>query len=268
MSYFIIYKKHDGDGFFAKFNHVLMHLNECDSLNLTPFIDFQSIKSNLRDYTNNETNNEWEYCFIQNNILEDVYNSNHIKCSGEFLGWYPAQGKNFRDKNLTSHFNYLYNKYIKVKPEILEKINPEIEKYKTLAVHCRRSDMVRDHPNIGLNYSEEIFLEKTLKIFNSGGFEKIYLATEEIGIINFFIERLGNKVLYQKDCFRVNLNESPVFKMDDRPLHRTLQCREVLLDALNMSKCDSLLCGVSGVSNATIYINGLKFKDVYYFDEI
>ena len=56
--------------------------------------------------------------------------------------------------------------------------------------------------------------------------------------------------------------------MSDRNLHRTLQCQEVLLDALNMSKCTSLLCGVSGVSNGTIYINGLKFEDVYYFDEI
>jgi hypothetical protein len=35
-----------------------------------------------------------------------------------------------------------------------------------------------------------------------------------------------------------------------------------------MSECESLLCGVSGVSNGVIYINGLKFNNVYYFDEI
>lgn len=268
MNFYLIHKVHQGDGFFAKFNHVLMHLLECDRLNLIPFVDFQSRPSNLRDITNNITSNEWEYCFIQDHTLEEVLQSEYKICSGYFLGWYPAQGKNFRDKKLTEQLNYLYKKYIKVKPEILDNVNQDILKFKTLAVHCRRSDMLKDHPNIGLNYTEEIFLQKTLKVFNNGNFEKIYLATEEIDILNYFLDNLGDKVLYQKNCFRIKKNESPVNAMSDRNLHRTLQCQEVLLDAINMSKCASLLCGISGVSNATIYMNGLKYENVYYFDEL
>jgi hypothetical protein len=106
-----------------------------------------------------------------------------------------------------------------------------------------------------------------MKIFNEGNFEKIYLATEEYEILDFFKRELGDTLIHQ-DCFRVGINESPVHKNDSRPLHRTLQCQEVLIDALNMSECESLLCGVSGVSNGVIYINGLKFNNVYYFDEI
>jgi hypothetical protein len=266
MSYYIIHKIHDGDGFFAKFNHVLMHLHEADNLGLKPYIDFTK-PSNLRD-VNSTIQNEWEYCFNQEVIIEDVYKNDNLISDGLFKGWYPAQGKNFRDKNLTFRLNYLYEKYINVKPNILDKLNEDVVKFKTLAVHCRRSDMMKYHPNIGLDYSESTFLDKTLKVFTEGNFKKIYLATEEIDILKFFIDKLGDKIIYQTDCFRVKKDESPVFKNDPRPLHRTLQCQEVLIDALNMSKCDSLLCGVSGVSNGTIYINGLKFKDVYYFDEI
>lgn len=266
MSYYIIHKIHDGDGFFAKFNHVLMHLHEADNLGLKPYIDFTK-PSNLRDIQN-PIQNEWEYCFDQEVSIDDLRKNHNVISDGLFKGWYPAQGKNFRDKNLTSRLNYLYEKYVKVKPNILNKLNEDVINFKTLAVHCRRSDMLKDHPNIGLDYTEEVFLQKTLKIFNEGNFEKIYLSTEETDILDFFLSNLGDKVIYQKDCFRVKKNQSPVFATSDRKLHRTLQCQEVLIDALNMSKCVSLLCGISGVSNATIYMNGLKYDNVYYFDEI
>lgn len=268
MSLYIIHKIHGGDGFFAKFNHVLANLRECDNMNLKPYVDFQTKHSNLFDKTNTETQNEWEYCFIQDLSYDETLKLERKFCSGHFLEWYPSQGKNFRNKELTKEFNYLYNKYVKIKPEVLDKTNNEIQNFRTLAVHCRRSDMSSYHPNIGLNYSEEIFLEKTLKIYNQGSFEKIYLATEEIDILNYFLNNIGDKIIYQKDCFRIKKNQSPVHIDDDRKLHRTLQCQEVLIDALNMSKCTSLLCGISGVSNATTYINGLKYENVFYFDEI
>jgi hypothetical protein len=264
MKYYIIHKNHNGDGFFAKFNHVLMHLATSIELNLIPYVDYTR-PSNLRDHSN-VIKNEWEYCFDQNYKIEEVY-KDYVLSDGNFKEWYPAGGKNFKNKELVKKLNFLYEKYIKVKPEILDKLNQEVKKFKTLAVHCRRSDMVNYHPNIALNYTNEIFLNKTLKIFNEGNFEKIYLATEEFEILDFFKRELGDKLIYQ-DCFRVGPNESPVFKNDSRPLHRTLQCQEVLIDALNMSECESLLCGVSGVSNGVIYINGLKFNNVYYFDEI
>jgi hypothetical protein len=267
MSFYVITKKHIHDGFFAKFIHVLMHLTIAEKKGLIPFIDFQTPINNLHDPQNTQTNNTWEYCFEQGYTIEDVYNSNPILSDGLYQSFYNAHGKHFRSKELTSLFHDLYKKYIKVKPEILEKLNTEITQYKTLGVHCRRSDMSLSHPEIALNYSNEIFFEKTMKIFNDGNFEKIYLATEEINILEHFKNTIPDKVFYH-DCFRVLPNEQPVTKMSDRFMHRTLQCQEVLIDALNLSKCNSLLCGISGVSNSVTFINGLKFDEVYYFDEI
>jgi len=44
--------------------------------------------------------------------------------------------------------------------------------------------------------------------------------------------------------------------------------KEVLIDSLCLSKCDSLLAGISGVTYGSIFFNGLEYTDVYYFDEI
>lgn len=277
MKYNIIYQKWDGAGHFARFTFVLEQLlrmseindslNENDPEYLTPYFDFKSKVSNLRDLTNTEILNEWEYCFEQDLTLEEVLNSNHVHCDGEYIGRIPSQLKYFHHKDFVDKINFLFNKYIKIKPLILSQINNDITKYKTLAVHCRRSDMARFHTNIALNYSEELFFQKAMKIFEENNFERIYIATEEISIFNYFKEKINDILIYQ-DCYRIHNNQSPVFEMDNRPLHRTLQAQEVLIDALNMSKCDSLVCGISGVSTGAIFINGNKYNQVYYFDEI
>jgi len=266
MKFFIIHEYNATNGFFAKFNYILGELCVADDKNLLPFIDYTT-PTNIHDYTNTEVANEWEYCFIQKYNYDFVYNSKYEKseCTGK--EWYDAHEKIFRNKEVTKKLHDTYLKHVIVKPEIFNKINPEIKKYKTLGVHCRRSDMAGSHPDIALNYSTDTFYQKVEKVFKDNNFEKIYLATEEIEIFEVFKERFGNKLFYE-DCFRIKQNESPVYKMDSRPLHRTLQQQEVLLDALNLSKCDSFICGISSVSHAVIFINGLKYKEVYYFDEI
>ena len=269
MTFFIIHQKLTGNGFSARLAVVLEQLDIMEETNsqLIPYFDWQTIVSNMRDNTNDKTLNEWEYCFEQDYKYEEVFSSNHVFSSGLYTGRYHPQQKYFKLKNETIKLHNLFKKYIKIKPEIIEKINKDIKKEKTLGVHCRRSDMVRDHSNIGLNYTEEEFFNKTYKIFSENNFEKMYLATEEITILEYFKKQLGDKLIYQ-DCFRVYREESPVFKADDRPLHRTKQQQEVLLDILNLAECNTLICGISSVSNTAIYINGLKYNEVYYFDEI
>jgi hypothetical protein len=126
------------------------------------------------------------------------------------------------------------------------------------------------HNDIALKYDNEVYYDKIMKVFNEGGFEKIYIATEEIEIINFFKSKIPDLLIYQ-DCYRILRSESPfqaAWLGDPRQNHFTLHSQEVLIDVLNMSKCNSLLCGISGVSNGAIYFNGLNYENVYYFDEV
>jgi hypothetical protein len=285
MKYFVIRDTAPGGaGFFAVFSRVLenmLRMEEIMETGIDPagVIDTSALNQgellvpyivseypHLYDITNTVTQNYWEYTFEQFLKKEEVYNSPHFFCDGLSHDIIPQQGKNFRNNDLIKKLNKLIKKYIQIKPEILSKLNFNIEKHKTLAVHCRRSDMNIGHSNIALNYDNDIWIQKTLKVFKEKKFEKLYISTEEIEIIDTFKRALPNEILFQ-DCFRIERNETHL-KHDARLLHRTLCAQEVLIDALNMSMCDSLLCGISGVSNGAIYFNNLNYSDVYYFDEI
>lgn len=275
-------------GFSAKFLIVLDQLlrmealSENNKIEYTPYIDWESRPSNLHDFSNEKINNEWEYCFDNIEKKEIVFNSNYILSDGEFRGMNVVSGqvppkvaikpqdKIFLNKELVIEVNKIIKKYIKVKKNILDNLLVNNPKEKILAVHCRRSEMHLGHSNIALNYENETYFNKVMKIYNEGGFDKIYLATEEIEIINYFKERIGEVLIFQ-ECYRIQRNGSPFeasWLGEPRHNHFTLHSIEVLTDILNMSNCESLLCGISGVSNNSIYFNGLNYNNVYYFDEI
>jgi hypothetical protein len=87
-----------------------------------PYIDWESNPSSLKDLTNNEIPNEWEYCFTQEK-KEIVFSSEPHYSDGEFRGenvpeGYPKpivgikpQGKNFRDKTMVIELNNIIKKF-------------------------------------------------------------------------------------------------------------------------------------------------------------
>lgn len=275
-------------GFSAKFMVVLDQilrmesLSEHNGIEYIPYVDWESNPSSTHDYTNTEINNEWEYCFENLVNREIAFNSENLFSDGEYRGVNVPEGqippkvhiapqdKIFRNKELVTEVNKIIKKYIRVKKEILDNLLINKSEEKILAVHCRRSEMSILHSNIALNYDNETYYKKVLKVFSEGGFSKIYLSSEEIEIINYFKERIPDIIISQ-ECYRINRNESPFqasWQGNPRDRHFTLHMQEVLKDILNMSLCDSLLCGISGVSNNSIYFNGLNYDNVYYFDEI
>ena len=113
---FSVYKKNVYTmGFFAKFMTVLDQLlrmeaqSKMNGEEYIPYIDWESNPSSLKDLTNNEIPNEWEYCFTQEK-KEIVFSSEPHYSDGEFRGenvpeGYPKpivgikpQGKNFQKR--------------------------------------------------------------------------------------------------------------------------------------------------------------------------
>jgi hypothetical protein len=130
--------------------------------------------------------------------------------------------------------------------------------------------MAAFHPENVSCVETEDFFNRTMKIFNENNFDKIYLATEEEDILMYFTSKIPDKVIYQ-NCHRLKKNEKDFWHHPDssiRKYHKYLIGKEVLLDSLNLSYCDSLLTGISGVTYGSIIFNGLKYENVFYFDEI
>jgi hypothetical protein len=271
--YFIIDYPLGNHGFFSQFNFLLGQLDYAYHNNLIPIVNWEN--SHLTKNNKNLFNEFFDINFDSNEFIND---NNSILCPREFLflvkgeiyawpvGYPPRSSKIFKNKEVVTHLNFLFNYYFKIKDSLLKYLNGDILKYKTLGVHCRRSDMSLAHPENSLVTDNLDFFEKTMIIFHKEGFEKIYLATEEEELLNYFLERVGDKLLYQK-CTRIKHKDDSVFweeKTDDG----ILIAKEVLIDSISLSKCHSLLTGISGVTYGSIFFNGLEYDDVYYFDEV
>lgn len=214
--------------------------------------------------------NSWEYYF-ENQIQSTE--SDFIESSGEYKDDYvPTPGtKNFRDTTELEIYGKLVNMYFKPKIHVIESLNSTITDKKTLGVHIRRSNMGWYHPDAYLGWSDDEYFNKVMNIFNKHGFEKIYLATEEYSIYNYFNERVPEILLGIDTCYRVGSDQMLEYSLVDkttRPLHVYNSGLEVLVDTLNLSNCHSMLCFLSGVTSIACFFNNNKFNDVYYFDEI
>ena len=263
--YYIINYRHRGAGYFAYLNAVFGRLHYCVNHNLTPIVDWSDPKVEYYDSEMGE--NPFDYYFDQELTVEEAIKYEHQYCPIDYENYPPAGQKIFRDKDVVINNNNSINKYLKIKPEILNSVKKEISEYKTLGVHCRRSDMGRHHPEYLFSNNTEDYFNKTMEIYGKYGFEKIYLATEETEIFEYFKSRIPEILIYQ-ECFRIEKNDDHRIITNERKYHRYLMGKEVLIDSLNLSKCNSLLCSISGVSYGSIFFNGNKYDNVYYFDEI
>jgi hypothetical protein len=263
--FYIINYKHRGAGYFAYLNTVFGRLKYCNDNNLIPIVDWSTPKVEYYDAEMGE--NPFDYYFDQASTVEEAIKCEHEYCSGNYVNYPPSGRKIYKYKDIVIDIHNSINKFLKVKPEIINSLNKDIENSKTLGVHCRRSDMGRHHPQFLFSTNIEDYFIKTMEIYHKYGFEKIYLATEEIEIFEYFKNKIPEILLYQ-ECFRIKSNDDHRIISDNRKNHRYLMGKEVLIDSLNLSKCNSLLCSISGVSYGSIFFNGYKYDNVYYFDEI
>ena len=288
MKKFRIWEKNAGSGaagFSAYLIRLLSQIYELDqeykiydndNIVWIDWINWSNNGHNYHEGDNLNKINSWEYYFINNINTEDALKSiekephDWISSNGLYNGYPPPQDLLWENPSLIKEMNRYVKKYFKPNEVIINGLNQDIEKYKTLAVHCRRSDLAWAHPNLNLGFTEQDFFENTMKVFYKGNFEKIYLATEETTIYEYFINKIPNLILSQQDCYRASQSESLVYNLNSnfRPLHRFLTGKEVLIDIINMSKCNSLLCYISGVASMTTYFNGLKYDKIYYFNNV
>jgi hypothetical protein len=277
--YYVLRYKCFDSGFFCHFFYILGGVNYSINHNLKPIVDWTHIFNIYGDSSRLESN-PFEYFFNQKYSLNELVENSYIIAPDGFSKdvWpedhipYGVQGLKLRDhKDIVTKFNKVFSDNFSIKEDILNEINPEITKYKTLGVHCRRSDMVLGHPEHALVHDLNETYDKVLRVFENGQYEKIYLASEENEIISFFKERLGDKIIYQEECWRTDPTTEWCWynmRSSDRPNHNYLKGKEVLLDALNLSVCDSLICSISNVSYASIIFNNLKYNNIYYFNEL
>jgi hypothetical protein len=152
----------------------------------------------------------------------------------------------------------LVERYVSVLPDITASVDallPDEDATRTLAVHVRGTDMRRpEAPGHPIPPPAPAYLDAAVRIATERSLERVYLACDESETVDLFRGAFGSRLVVA-DAYRVSTTTVTGrgyawWFGARRPQHRYRLGREVLVDALAMSRCTALLCGASNVALA------------------
>ena len=254
-------KRNRWEGFFSNFTYVLFNMHIANIYNFDPIVDMESISTFYTEKTKvNDSLNVWDYYFHQ-----DV-NLDYLKINSKFLYSEPFFSSKIFYKYVienTSYMNFLFKKYIKIRSNILDEVNTFIKREfgnsNIIGIHWRGTDL-KKHYNNGI-IRTETYADKFYKlvdpILENKPNSKIFLCTEENEYLENFKKRFGNKIINTK-CFRSDSDLPPhLMHSMPRDLHRYNLGREVLIDALLLSRTDTIIGLRSNVLNSALILGNI-----------
>lgn len=146
----------------------------------------------------------------------------------------------------------------------------QIEESRVLGVHIRGTDFKSRFDNHPICLEPADFFPVIDALLSGAGYNKIFLATDDKGFLEQFLEKYGNKICYYRDVFRNNRNRSVAFEKSTRQKHKYRLGLEVLRDMYTLAACDGLTAGVSQVA-VCAQINklamGKQYRDLKIIDK-
>lgn len=261
---YIIYRKNGGAGFWSNFMVVLASIDIADKKGWTPVIDMERYQTLYKEAKPvNNCSNAWEYFFEQPGglSLKEALKLHAPNNQGGKDGVFSRARSIIPPENKIVRARELIEKYIHIKPEVLESVTAIIPLGLTdtiLGVHVRGTDRRKGAPGHLMTSSANVYLKKAIELDQTYHFSQVFLACDEIETVKMFQKTFKERLLFS-DAYRVSANSANTVhiikdeSIPPRPLHKYLLGREVLIDALLLARCGHLLCGPSNVSHAAIY---------------
>lgn len=120
---------------------------------------------------------------------------------------------------------------------------------KSLAVHFRGTDYRRQYNNHPVFVTIDQEIKEARRIFDSGYYEVIFLATDEQEAVKVFRKEFGDRLRVFDDTWRADGgDESVAYSDSKRNNHHYLLGLEVLRDQYMLTRCDGLVCGISNLT--------------------
>ena len=257
-----IIKRSPGAGLFSNVIYVLNHLEIADKNGFYPIVDMKNFTTIYNEKLKiSDTYNAWEYYFdnVSKLKLNEAYKSKNVIITNDKFF------KNFSNIVANKKFRKLGKKYFKIKKKFIEEANKfckEKLKDKTLAIHYRGTSYKTsaNHPFPSTHSQTIKYTKYLLKKYK---YKKIFLCTEDLG---FFKEMHNSfkKNLYFINTYRSKKNDA--FKIFPRKNHRYNLGKEILLEALIISKCEGFLHTKTNVSEFVKFLdekNKIKYFTLY-----
>ena len=150
------------------------------------------------------------------------------------------------------------NKYIKVKPDILEEVDALVAPASgspMLGVHVRMTDKhnctAHGEPEAGKPLSVELYMKHVDQYLEKHPDATIFLATDDEDCVDAFENKYRDKVIY-KDAIRSTGETSVHHHLKGNNYKKG---RDVLVDCLALSRCNHLIKGISNVALNAMFFN-------------
>lgn len=154
-----------------------------------------------------------------------------------------------------------YIKYIPYNSRINSMLQLNLIDFKNcLGIHYRGTD----HGNHIDKVSPEKFLFEIAKELNTNNYESVFVATDEIAILEFFERALTGIKLYHNSTIKSKTAQSLHYSGFDEYTRIKLG-DEVLLDCHSIANCKSVVCATSNIINYARILNSKL--DVLYVDK-
>ncbi len=257
--YYIDMDKLDS-GFFAVYNKLLTLLYFADHYGLKPVVRYGTGFSYAEQHPVNGTENPFEYYFEQPVGIGTVdiqkyqcvlknrkENSNLANLLNERSDGYS------RSEQFLSEMARISGKYIRLNQIVGKQISEEtavIRERATLGVHVRGTDFKKNYNGHPVQVGTMEYLQEAVKVFQTGKYEQIFLATDDSEAIELFKKQFGDRLFYFEDVIRSSGDDTVMHSKEMRKDHHYLLGVEVLRDMHGLAACGGLIAGLSQVSYA------------------
>ncbi len=244
-------------GFFGCFLSALNSIAWCEKKKITPVVywDKNSCFYDPAGYNGHKTN-AWEYYFEQ--VSSGSYKENDPQwqgfrdLEGKGMSLIKDLGEKYNTKESRTEINNVIQKYIKIKPAVLQKVESFYRKYmagkKTIGIHIRGTDKFTEVKPVEM----DTFVQTAHTLAQQYPKCQFFIATDEAPILEEAKKKLKGRVIYY-DCYR---------SKNGQPLHthttgysKAKLGEEVLIEALLLSRCDAFIHTVSNVSMSVLFFN-------------
>lgn len=261
-------------GLFWYFAVFAGHIRYALSKGWTPVVDMQNYNNPYLPPEKLGKENSWEYYFEQplRIGLEEAYNFENVILSSVNPKMRPSPSMQFTDKVLADYKILVKKGLLKVKDEIAEEVESVKEKLfssmdRVLGVKLRGTDYVANKPKWHYIPPPLSLVADTIRTkMLEWNCSKIFLATEDKNIFQFFKDTFGDLVVNFDKEF-VNYTEGKLITQCkiDRENDLFLQGKEYLIEMLLLTKCNSLIMARS-FGTLGVMILGGHFDNTYLFD--
>ena len=249
---FYVIKRTPGTGLFSNVVFVLNHLIIAKKYKFIPIIDMENFKTIYNERKKIYcTYNAWNYFFEKISLynLNEVYKSNKviIVCD-TFFSHFEYDMESSKFKNLILDNVKIKKKFLNISKKFIKRNFGK----KTLGIHFRGTSYKQSagHP---MPATPKQMVNLVRKIIKRDNIDKIFLSTEEKNYLKIFQKEFPHKVSFIKSAYRSNKNDA--FKIYNRLNHRYKLGREILIETILLSHCDSFIYLNSNVSSASIAFN-------------